>query len=106
MFPKDWFEWVELCLVGETAVFWFMFTIKRVVLNPSGYKTGLQVPVFLLVPGDHFSDGSPLLPQCKAMVEHAVVQEARVSFVGLHVFTLLLPKEGPWQPLLSGCQKN
>lgn len=35
-----------------------------------------------------------------------VVQETRMAFVGLDVFTPVLPKEGPWQPSLSGCQKN
>lgn len=35
-----------------------------------------------------------------------MVQETRVAFVGLEVFPPVLPKEGPGQPLLSGCQKN
>lgn len=40
------------------------------------------------------------------MGEPVVVQETRMAFVGLDVFTPVLPKEGPWQPSLSGCQKN
>lgn len=107
VFPKYWFEWVEPCLEGETSIFWLTFTTECVALSLSGYRTNPSSLCVLVGIWWPFYWCFALAPsQCKATVEHAMVQETRLSFVGLDVFTLLLPKEGPWQPLLSGCQKN